>query len=144
MGAPGCLSMHLKMIPCAVNRGPVKLRGNNYFCGEHCHLQPQTPAVSIQVFLSFSHSRASVQEQDLGFPMGSSCVGGVRDGSSAQPCALPHGNCTQHWQESLEMKQGKDGGKLRHELCVTPLSSKEQSQSQSLHSLFIICPQTSP
>lgn len=102
------------------------------------------PAISIQVFLSFSHSRAGVRQQDPGFPMDSSYVGGARDGSCAQPCALPLGNCTQHWQESLEMKQGKDGGKLRLKLVVTPLSSREQSQSQSLHTLFTICPQTSP
>lgn len=42
------------------------------------------------------------------------------------------------------MKQGKDGGKLRLKLSVTLLSSREQSQSQSLHTLFTICPQTSP
>lgn len=144
LGAPGCLSMNLRMIPCGANRNPIKLRGNSYFCSEHCHLPAQTPAVSIQDFLSVSHSRAGVQQQDPGFPMDSSCVGGARDGSCAQLCALTRGNCTQHWQQSLGMKQGKDGGKLRLKLSVTLLSSREQSQSQSLHTLFTICPQTSP
>lgn len=42
VGAPGCLSVSLAMIPCGVNRDPVKLRGNNYFCGGHCNLPALT------------------------------------------------------------------------------------------------------
>ena len=110
------------------------------FYGVHCYLLP--------LFSSpFNHSKACVQHQEPGFPVGFPRVGGargthLRDGSSAQPRALPLGNCTQHWQKPLEIKQGRDEGKLRLRHRRTQLPSKGQPQPQLLHALFTACPQS--